>query len=71
MTHPLTSPSNTVTKTTILSIGSCYYPWMEQENIQQLIDRAIRAHEIRVALWSGLLGLIFTAGTWHAIWMCR
>jgi hypothetical protein len=44
---------------------------MEQENIQQLIDRAIRAHEIRVALWSGLLGLIFTAGTWHAIWMCR
>lgn len=71
MTHPLTSPSNTVTKTTILSIGSSYHPWMEQENIQQLIDRAIRAHEIRVALWSGLLGLIFTAGTWHAIWMCR
>jgi hypothetical protein len=65
------SSINIVTKTTILSIGSCYHPWMEQENIQQLIDRAIRAHEIRVALWSGLLGLIFTAGTWHAIWMCR
>lgn len=35
------------------------------------VKQEIRAHELRVALWSGLLGLVFMAGTWHAIWMCR
>lgn len=23
------------------------------------------------ALWSGLLGALLMAGTWHAIWLCR
>ena len=44
---------------------------MSQEDVRAMVDRAIREHEIRVALWSGLLGLVFVAGTWHAIWMCR
>jgi hypothetical protein len=44
---------------------------MSQQEIQALIDRAIREHELRVALWSGLLGLLLMAGTWHAIWLCR
>ena len=44
---------------------------MDDRHIQLLIDRAIREHELRVALWSGLLGALLMAGTWHAIWMCR
>ena len=44
---------------------------MSQQEIQALIDRAIREHELRVALWSGLLGLLLMAGTWHAIWLRR
>jgi hypothetical protein len=35
------------------------------------INRAIREHELRVALWSGLLGALLMAGTWHAILLCR
>lgn len=35
------------------------------------ISLAIRKHELSVALWSGLLGAALTAGTWHAILLCR
>jgi hypothetical protein len=41
------------------------------EAITKAIDDAIRQHELRVALWSGLLGTILLAGTWHAIAMLR
>lgn len=44
---------------------------MSQHDIEQLINHAIRAHELRVALWSGLFGAALMAGTWHAIWLCR
>jgi hypothetical protein len=44
---------------------------MSPEDIRKAIDDAIRQHELRVALWSGLLGLLFMAGTWHAIWLAR
>jgi hypothetical protein len=44
---------------------------MSQEDVRLMVDRAIRDHEIRVALWSGLLGALLMAGTWHAIWLCR
>lgn len=44
---------------------------MSQDEIQQLIDHAIRDHEIRVAAISGVLGIILLVGTWHAIWLCR
>ena len=35
------------------------------------IHQAIRQHELRVALWSGLGGAVLMAGTWHAILLCR
>jgi len=44
---------------------------MTQDEVRVLVDRAIREHEMRVALWSGLLGAALMAGTWHAIWLCR
>jgi hypothetical protein len=44
---------------------------MSKQEIQHLINRAIREHELRVALWSGLAGALLMAGTWHAIWLCR
>jgi hypothetical protein len=44
---------------------------MSREDVQGLIDRAIREHELRVALWSGLAGALLMAGTWHAIWISR
>jgi hypothetical protein len=44
---------------------------MDDRQIQHLIDHAIREHELRVALWSGLLGPLLMAGTWHAIWLCK
>jgi hypothetical protein len=44
---------------------------MNREEVRDLVNGAIREHEIRVALWSGLLGAALMAGTWHAIWMCR
>ena len=56
---------------TTCHIAHGYGAVMDDRRVQLLIDRAIRAHELRVALWSGLLGLLLMAGTWHAIWMCR
>ena len=44
---------------------------MVDEAIRKAIDDAIRQHELRVALWSGLMGAILLAGTWHAILLCR
>jgi hypothetical protein len=44
---------------------------MSEREIKTLIHQAIREHELRVAIWSGLLGAILLFGTWHAIWMCR
>jgi len=44
---------------------------MSQQEVQLLINRAIREHVLRVALWSGLAGAALMAGTWHAIWLCR
>ena len=44
---------------------------MSREDVERLVADAIRQHELRVALWSGLAGALLMAGTWHAIWMCR
>jgi hypothetical protein len=44
---------------------------MVDEDIRKAIDDAIKQHELRVALWSGLMGAILLAGTWHAIWLCK
>lgn len=35
------------------------------------IKKAIAAHELRVAMASGVVGLLLLAGTWHAIWLAR
>lgn len=39
----------------------------DPDSIEFLINYKIRQHELRVALISGALGLILTAGTFHAI----
>lgn len=44
---------------------------MNEEQVRELIDAAIRDHEIRVAAISGVLGALLLVGTWHAIWICR
>jgi hypothetical protein len=44
---------------------------MTPEDITKAIDDAIRHHELRVALWSGLMGAVLLAGTWHAILLCK
>ena len=44
---------------------------MSPEDIRKAIDDAIRQHELRVALWSGLMGALLLAGTWHAIWLAK
>ncbi len=44
---------------------------MTPEDIRKAIDGAIRAHELRVAFWSGIMGAVLLAGTWHAILLCR
>jgi hypothetical protein len=44
---------------------------MSEDDLKRMVDRAIRDHEIRVALWSGLAGAVLIGGTWHAILMCR
>jgi hypothetical protein len=61
----------TVASVAIRCIHRGYGAAMDDRHVQKLIDRAIREHELRVALWSGLLGLLLMAGTWHAIWLCR
>lgn len=40
---------------------------MNKEEIQDLINTKIRAHELRVAVVSGILGLSVIAGIFHAI----
>ena len=42
---------------------------VSKEDVQVLVSQAIRAHELCVAFWSGLLGAALLFGTWHAIWL--
>lgn len=44
---------------------------MDPQELETIINKAIRQHELRVALISGILGAALLAGTWHAIWLCR
>jgi hypothetical protein len=41
------------------------------DDLQRLIDEAIRRHETRVALWSGALGAALLLGTFHTIALLR
>jgi hypothetical protein len=44
---------------------------MTEKQIQQMIDDAIRDHEIRVGWISGIIGALFTFGIVHAIWLIK
>jgi hypothetical protein len=44
---------------------------MTEQEIKALVHGAIRAHELRVAFWSGIMGAVLLAGTWHAILLCK
>jgi len=44
---------------------------MNLEEIEKLIDKKIRLHEIRVAIISGIVGGLFTFGIIHAIWILK
>jgi hypothetical protein len=52
-------------------VGYCARRAMSEDKVLGLIQQAIREHELRVALWSGLLGAALMAGTWHAILLCK
>jgi uncharacterized membrane protein len=44
---------------------------MEKTEIEKLIDEKIRSHEIRVGWISGIIGMIFTFGIIHSIWLIK
>ena len=44
---------------------------VSRQEIEEAINKAIFAHEIRVAIISGAIGLALLAGTWHAVWIAR
>jgi hypothetical protein len=44
---------------------------MTEKQIKQMIDDAIRDHEIRVGWISGIIGALFTFGIVHAIWLIK
>jgi hypothetical protein len=44
---------------------------MTEEQVRELVATAIREHELRVAVISGVLGSVLLAGSWHALWLLR
>jgi len=44
---------------------------IDEKTLHDAINSAIVAHEIRVAIVSGIVGLALLVGTWHAIWTLR
>lgn len=44
---------------------------MTEEDVRQVVRIAIAAHKLRVAIFSGIGGMLLIAGTWHAIWICK
>lgn len=44
---------------------------MNQKEIENLINQKIRIHEIRVGFISGIIGLFFTFGIIHSIWLLK
>lgn len=44
---------------------------IDEKTLYKAINSAIMAHEIRVAVISGIIGLALLIGTWHAIWTLR
>lgn len=44
---------------------------MTPEEVQDLVHSAIRAHEVRVGIVSGIAGLLIIGGIFHAFWLLR
>ena len=44
---------------------------MTEEQVKKIVAAAIREHELRVAVISGVLGSVLLAGSWHALWLLR
>ena len=44
---------------------------MTEKQIEDLIDKKIKSHEIRVGFISGIFGTIFTFGIIHALWLLK
>lgn len=44
---------------------------MNQKDIEKLIDDKIKNHEIRVGWISGIIGVVFLLGNFHAFWLIR
>jgi hypothetical protein len=44
---------------------------IDEKKLHEAINSAILAHEIRVAIGSGITGIVLLIGTWHAIWTLR
>lgn len=44
---------------------------MNKEEVQKMIDDAIREYETRVGWISGIAGIMFTFGIMHSIWLLK
>lgn len=44
---------------------------MDEDQARQIVNDAIRDHEVRVAAISGVIGAPLLAGTWHALLLLR
>lgn len=44
---------------------------MERHKVEELIDKKIRQHEIRVGYISGVIGTLFTFGIVHSVWLLK
>jgi len=44
---------------------------MTPEEIENLIDKKIKSHEIKVGWISGIIGVLFTLGIMHSIWLIK
>lgn len=44
---------------------------MTEEQIENLIDKKICVHEVRVGIVSGILGALFVFGVMHAVWLLK
>jgi hypothetical protein len=44
---------------------------MTEQQVKEIVAAAIREHELRVAVISGVMGSVLLAGSWHALWMLR
>lgn len=45
--------------------------YVDEQALKKAINSAIVAHEVRVAIFSGIIGAILLLGTWHAIWTLK